>query len=273
MIWLLPVLILVATSLHDARGAAIAGWRAPSLGLGSYRAVFADSGLARSVPVTAALALLVCGVVIVLALPAAYALAWLSRPAAQAASLTLLATAIVPIQVIAGPVTDVLESGRIAGTLTGLGVVHVAMGLPFAVLLLRNALGDLPREQVRRRRLSSHDRWQAPLRLALAPEMVPAIVAVFVLEFVQVYNDFAVGLLFSGPGVEPLGLTIYGQSRQFMANSGPLAAGCVVASILPLALVVVARRQLVAGLVSGTIGGERGPAGPQHAATSTSTRR
>lgn len=253
LVWLVPVLILLATSLHGALDAATGGWRARSLGLGSYREVFADSGLAGSVPVTAVLALVVSGVVIALALPAAFALAWSSRTTAQAASLTLLAAAIVPIQVIAGPVTDVLENTGVAGSLAGLGLVHVALGLPFAVLLLRNALGDLPREQVRQRRLTSHDRWRAPLRLALAPEAVPAIVAVLVLEFVQVYNDFAVGLLFSGPGVEPLGLTVYGQSRQFVANSGPLAAGCVVASVVPLALVVIARRQVVAGLVSGTI--------------------
>ncbi|MGH9259751.1 MAG: ABC transporter permease subunit, partial [Acidimicrobiales bacterium] len=253
MVWLVPVLILLATSLHGAREAATGGWRAPSLGIGSYRAVFADSGLAGSVPVTAMLALVVSGVVVALALPAAFALAWSSRTTAQVASLTLLIAAIVPIQVIAGPVTDVLEGAGVAGTLVGLGVVHVALGLPFAVLLLRNALGDLPREQMRHRRLTSHDRWWAPVKLALAPEAVPAIVAVLVLEFVQVYNDFAVGLLFSGPGVEPLGLTVYGQSRQFVANSGPLAAGCVVAALVPLALVVIARRQVVAGLVSGTI--------------------
>jgi alpha-glucoside transport system permease protein len=223
------------------------------VGLGSYRAVFADGGLARSVPTTAVLALVVAGAVIALALPAAFALAWSSRPTAQAASLTLLAAAIVPIQVIARPLTDVLEQVGVAGTMAGLGLVHMALGLPFAVLLLRNALGDLPREQVRRKRLTGHDRWRAPLNLALAPETVPAIVAVFVLEFVQVYNDFAVGLLFSGPGVEPLGLTVYGQSGEFVTNSGPLAAGCVVASILPLLLVVIARRKVVAGLVSGTI--------------------
>jgi alpha-glucoside transport system permease protein len=80
-----------------------------------------------------------------------------------------------------------------------------------------------------------------------------ALVAVFVLEFVQVYNDFAVGLLFGGPDVEPLGIQIYGQTDQFTFNRGPLAAGAVVVSLVPLALVVRTRRRIVDGLVSGAI--------------------
>jgi alpha-glucoside transport system permease protein len=82
---------------------------------------------------------------------------------------------------------------------------------------------------------------------------IPAVVAVSVLEFVQVWNDLVVGLLFSGPDAAPLALFLYGQTRQFVANSGTLAAGSVISSILPVLLVILARRQLVAGLVSGGI--------------------
>ena len=87
----------------------------------------------------------------------------------------------------------------------------------------------------------------------MARAALPAVVAVAVLEFVQVWNDLVVGLLFSGPDGIPLGLLLYGQSRQFVANSGPLAATSVLVSVLPVLLVVLARRQVVAGLVSGAI--------------------
>src|SRR5262249_38297005 len=60
----------------------------------------------------------------------------------------------VPVQVIAGPVTEVLGVVRLAGTTAGLALVHVALGLPFAVLVLRNALADVPAAQLRRARLT-----------------------------------------------------------------------------------------------------------------------
>lgn len=189
--------------------------------------------------------------VLVVALLAAYPLAWLTGPAAQATGLLLLAASVVPIQVIAGPVNEVLGLVLSSGTARGLALVHVALGVPFAVLVLRNAFADLPSEQVRGARLGGR-RWWGTLR-RLARHNLPAMVAVSVLEFVQVWNDLVVGLLFSGPEAAPLGLFLAGQTRGFVSNSGLLAASSVLASVLPVMLVVLARRKLVAGLVSGGV--------------------
>jgi alpha-glucoside transport system permease protein len=250
-VWLVPVLVVLATSVQAPRDAATDGWRIAALSARSYGEVVAPGGLARGLPLTAVLALAVTVVVVAVALLAAYALAWTSPPGAHVASLLLLATAVVPVQVIAGPVTEVLDRLQLTDTVAGLWLVHVVLGVPFAVLLLRNALGDLPAGTIREARLTGAGEWRTLVNLA--PRVRDAVAAVFVLEFVQVYNDFAVGLLFGGLEVEPLGLLVYGQTRYFAANSGPLAAGAVMASILPLALVVAARRKIVDGLVSGAI--------------------
>jgi alpha-glucoside transport system permease protein len=128
-------------------------------------------------------------------------------------------------------------------------LVHVALGLPFAVLVLRNALADLPPDQLRRERAGGGEvaaLWR--LRKALRP----ALLAVCVLEFVQVWNDLVVGLLFAGAEV-PAGVLLYGQARQFVGGSGELAASALVISALPVVLMAVAltRGRLIAGLVSG----------------------
>jgi alpha-glucoside transport system permease protein len=251
VLWVVPVLVLLATSIQSPDDAALRGWRVTALSLRSYAEVFEPGGLARAVPLTALLALAVTAAVVAVALLAAYALAWTPPPGAHVASVLLLATAVVPVQVIGGPVTEALDRLHLTGTLAGLWLVHLALGVPFAVLLLRNALGDLPADVVRRARLEGVGEW-GTLR-NLVPHVRDALVAVSVLEFVQVYNDFAVGLLFGGPEVEPLGLQVYSQSGEVVANSGPLAAGAVVASLLPLALVVWARRRIVDGLVSGAL--------------------
>ncbi|SCG48488.1 alpha-glucoside transport system permease protein [Micromonospora echinaurantiaca] len=249
--WLVPLGVLLATSLHRPVDAAARAWWSSTPSLDSYRQLTSGPELWRTLGFTLVLATVVTAAVLGIALLAAYPLAWLTGPPAQATGLLLMAASVVPVQVIAGPVNEVLGAVLSSGTTRGLALVHIALGIPFAVLVLRNAFADLPAEQVRAVRLGGRH-WWSTLRL-LARHNRPAVVAVAVLEFVQVWNDLVVGLLFSGPGAAPLGLFLAGQTRGFVANSGVLAAGSVVASILPVLLVVLARRQLVAGLVAGGV--------------------
>ncbi|KXK59371.1 hypothetical protein AWW66_24635 [Micromonospora rosaria] len=249
--WLIPLGMLVATSLHHPVDAATRGWWSAPPSVASYATVLRDVDLWRSLLFTLLLATVVTVTVLGVALLAAYPLAWLTGSAAQSTGLLLMAATVVPVQVIAGPVNEVLGWGFSSGTSRGLALVHMALGVPFAVLVLRNAFADLPAEQVRHARLGGRHWWGTLVRLARHNR--PAVVAVCVLEFVRVWNDLVVGLLFSGTDGAPLGLFLYGQTRHFVANSGALAAGSVLASVLPMLLVVLARRQLVAGLVSGGI--------------------
>ncbi|MET7752762.1 ABC transporter permease subunit [Micromonospora sp. NPDC005367] len=251
MAWLVPLAVLVATSLHGPVDAAARGWWSARPSLASYHEVLTSSELWRSLGFTLLLAAGVTATVLVVALLAAYPLAGLTGPAAQATGLLLMIAVVVPVQVIAGPVNEVLGVALSSGTARGLVLVHVALGVPFAVLVLRNAFADLPNDRLRAARLGGRHRWGMLRRLAR--HCRPAIVAVSVLEFVQVWNDLVVGLLFSGPDSAPLGLFLAGQTRGFVANSGALAAGSVIASMLPALLVVLARRHLVAGLVSGGV--------------------
>ena len=250
LLWAVPVLALVATSLHSPRDAATRGWMAAGLQLSSYREVLVRDDLLRSLWFTAVLALSVTVAVVVLALPAGYALARLRPPGTAVVGVLLVAASAVPVQVVAGPVNEVLEVVGLAGTGLGLGLVHVALGVPFAVLVLRNGLADVPGARVRAARIAGRREWGVLLRTV--PAAVPAIVAVAVLEFVQVWNDFVVGLLFGGAGT-PLGLLLFGQTRQFVSNSGTLAAFALLVSIPPLVLIVLARRQVITGLVSGAV--------------------
>ncbi|MBQ1026570.1 ABC transporter permease subunit [Micromonospora sp. C95] len=249
--WLLPLGVLAATSLQNPVRAATDGWWSGPPGLDSYRAVLSGAELWRSLGFTLVLAVVVTAAVLGVALLAAYPLAWLTGPAAQITGLVLMAAVVVPVQVIAGPLNEVLGLALSSGTARGVALVHIALGVPFAVLVLRNAFADLPADQVRGARIGGRHWWGTLRRLARHNRT--ALVAVAVLEFVQVWNDLVVGLLFSGPDAAPLGLFLAGQTRGFVAGSGTLAAGCVLASILPVLVFVLARRQVVAGLVAGGV--------------------
>ncbi|MGK5740502.1 ABC transporter permease subunit [Micromonospora sp. URMC 103] len=249
--WLVPLAVLAATSLHGPVDAAAEGWWSAPPSLASYRDLLTGSELWRALAFTLVLATVVTATVLVVAVLAAYPLAWLTGPPAQLTGLLLMTAVVVPVQVIAGPVNEVLGVALSSGTARGLALVHMALGVPFAVLVLRNAFADLPADQVRAARLTGRHWWGTLRRLARHNR--PALIAVSVLEFVQVWNDLVVGLLFSGSDAAPLGLFLAEQSRGFVANSGALAAGSVIASVLPVVLVVLARRHLVAGLVSGGV--------------------
>jgi len=251
VLWLFPLAVLLGTAWQTPRDAAVSGWWHRPTSLESYRVALQGDDLWRSLLLTGALALVVACVVTGVALLAASAIAWTPTVPAQLAGFVLLGAAVVPVQVVAGPIDDVLRTLHLTDTTFGLGLVHVALGLPFAVLLLRNALSDVELDRLRRARLAGRREWEVVWNLA--PSAVTTAIAVFVLEFVQVWNDFVVGLLFGGPNAAPLGVVLHGQSRQFVASSGALAASAVIASVVPLLLVLVVRRRIVSGLVSGAL--------------------
>jgi alpha-glucoside transport system permease protein len=251
LLWLFPLVVLAGTALHDRNAATLHGWWHRGLSLDSFRSAFDDGELTRSLLLTGALAVIVTAVVTALALMAAYALAWAPAKVPTVAGVVLLTAAVVPVQVIAGPINDLLVLLQLADTSIGLALVHIALGLPFAVLLLRNALSDIDRDTLIGAKRAGGSWLQVLWKVS--PSAVATTVAVAALEFVQVWNDLVVGLLFGGPNAMPLGVLIHSGSRQFVSNSGPLSATAVIVALVPLVVVLAARHRIVSGLVSGAL--------------------
>jgi len=249
-LWACPVVLLLLISLHAPIDPATRGWIAP-LSWASY-AGLAETELAESLLMTAALGIVVTAAVIAIASLAAHSLAWLHPYGEGAATAVLLVAAIVPIQAVAKPLHQLLSPAGLQGTVLALAIVHIGRGLPFAVLVLRNAFAAVPPDRIRQARLGGGNELSVLGRVVL-PAARPALVAVAALEFIFVWNDLVVGLLFGGPGITPVGMVLFGQSRQFVTSAGTLAAACVVASIPPVAVVLSARRSIIAGLISGSV--------------------
>ncbi|MGH3878761.1 MAG: hypothetical protein ACRDSK_17150 [Actinophytocola sp.] len=243
--WLLPVVILLATALHEPRAAGAAGWwRLSGLGLGSFADVSA-SWLWPAVLGSVFLAGLATALVVAAAVPAAYLLTWGGLPERFSRVLTLLLAvmAVAPVQMYAGPLGNLFGELGLAGARAPLALVHAAAGLPFATLVLRTAFQLAPPDPSGTRRPSLDAIWRGRYRRAL--------VAVVVLEFVLVWNDFIVGFLISGPGSTPLNLLLWGEARQFGISTGTVAAGAVVASVIPVTLLLVTWPKVISGLTGG----------------------
>ena len=249
-LWLVPFLVLVASSLRDPARAAVSGWWSGGLSLRPYRVAFASGELGGALVGTAARATLATAGVLVLAVPAAYALAWggLRRRAARRLAAACAVLAVLPVQAYAEPLGAALGGVWGLGSPTLLAGVDAAIGVAFGVLLLRGAFATVAPGTVARERLDGGE-WQAAK--AVCSARWESVAAVAVLEFVLVWNDLLVGLLLGGPGSRLVTLALLGEARQFATNSATLAAGAVVVTAVPLLLVLATGRWLIRGLAAG----------------------
>jgi len=252
LIWIFPALVLVATALHAPREAGLRGWWSMSgLGFSSF-AEAANIGLFRALLSTALIAGAATVVLLVIAVPTAYLVAWGGLPQwlGRVVMSVFVVLAVTPVQMYAAPLRDAIGATGLAGSRIALALVHAAAGLPFAVLLLRSAFASAPPALV-------SEALQGPARQSAVLATVqrtyrPALVAVAVLEFALVWNDFIVGFLISGPGTTPLSLVLWGEARQFSASSGTVAAAAVVASVVPVVLLLSFWQTVVRGLTAGS---------------------
>jgi alpha-glucoside transport system permease protein len=248
--WALPPAVLVIESFRTPRAAAAGGWWTGGFGLGSYREAFQSGELAHALLSTGTRSLVAALLLVVVAAPAAYALAWGDLPRRMTRILIAVSAvlAVVPPQTVIVALGQVFDRLHLFGAPTALTVVHVALGVPLAVLLLRAAFASIPPKVVRARQI---DPEPGSALFAVVARSLPAVVTVAVLEFVLVWNDLVVGLLLGGPESGQVTLVLMEQARQFATSTGVLAAGAVVATVLPLGLVLATGKWLVRGLTEG----------------------
>jgi alpha-glucoside transport system permease protein len=252
LFWILPAVVLVATALHSPREAGLRGWWSlDGIGLDSFTAAV-NAGLLRALLSTLLISAVATLVLLVIAVPTAYLVAWGGLPhwLGRMVTSSFVVLAVTPVQMYAAPLRDAIGTAGLAGSRVALALVHAAAGLPFAVLLLRSAFASAPPVLVA-------EALQGPARQSAVLATVqrtyrPALVAVAVLEFALVWNDFIVGFLISGPGTTPLSLVLWGEARQFSASSGTVAAAAVVASVVPVVLLLTFWQTVVRGLTVGS---------------------
>jgi len=241
LMWTMPLVVLVGTAFHTPAAAGTGGWwRLDGLGFASFAAV-ADTWLWPALMRSMSIAVPATVLVVACAVPAAYMLTWrLPSRVADALTVLLGVLAVAPVQMYAGPLSNLF-----AGSPALISLVHAAAGLPFATLVLRAAFAAAPRAGTEARP-SLDAVWRRG-------RYRPALVAVTVLEFVLVWNDFIVSFLIGGPADSPLALLLWGEARQFATSSGPVAAGAVVSALIPVVILLATWRTVVTGLTGGMV--------------------
>jgi alpha-glucoside transport system permease protein len=158
---------------------------------------------------------------------------------------------VVPIQIALIPIARLYGLLDIMGSIPGVVLFHVAFGLPFAIFLLRNFFTGIPRDLIEAARMDGATEWVIFKRVVL-PVAKPAIASLTIFQFLWVWNDMLVALVFADQDSAPITVALRAQLRQFGTNIDMLATGAFLSMIVPLAVFLVFQKYFVQGVLAGS---------------------
>ncbi|MFI8183093.1 carbohydrate ABC transporter permease [Actinacidiphila glaucinigra] len=257
LFWLMPTVGLLISSFRGPVDIADSGWwkvfTAPSqLTVTNYRELLGNDAVTSSLVNTALITVPATLLVVVIGALAGYAFAWMEFPGRDWLFLLVVGLLVVPVQIALIPVAKLFGEIGIFGDIIGVVLFHVGFGLPFAVFLLRNFFAEIPRELLEAARLDGAGELRLFARVIM-PLGGPAIASLGIFQFLWVWNDMLVALIFSNTGSQPVTVALQQQVRQFGNNIDVLAPGAFVSMVVPLVVFFAFQRQFVSGVMAGAV--------------------
>ncbi|WP_259670685.1 carbohydrate ABC transporter permease [Streptomyces sp. ID38640] len=257
LVWLTPAVGLFLSSLRTEEANAGSGWWTAlttpgQLSLDNYTALLKDSGIVQAFWNTVLISVPTTLAVVVIAALAGYAFAWMDFPGRDWVFLVVVAMLVVPVQIGLLPVAKLFGALGLFGSIPGVVLFHTAYGLPFAIFLLRNYFAEIPKEMLEAARMDGGGEWRIFSQLVL-PLGRPAIASLAIFQFLWVWNDMLVALLFADNQSQPLTVALQSQMRQFGSNIGVLAPGAFLSLIVPLIVFFAFQRHFVQGIMAGSV--------------------
>jgi glucose/mannose transport system permease protein len=168
----------------------------------------------------------------------------------------LLLSCFIPFQIVLIPMARILGIIGLAGTITGLVLVHVVYGIGFTTLYFRNYYEAFPTELVRAAQIDGASFFQIFYRILL-PSSGPIIVVSVIWQFTNIWNDFLFGASFSGAGSTPMTVALNNlvSSSTGVKEYNVHFAGAILAALPTLVVYIVSGRYFVRGLMSGAVKG------------------
>ncbi|MDD3823925.1 MAG: carbohydrate ABC transporter permease [Sphaerochaetaceae bacterium] len=193
---------------------------------------------------------------ILIASAAAFAFAWMIFPGRKFFFTTVVALLVVPLQIALIPILRDYQGLGLTGSYLGIWLAHTGFGLPLGIYLLYNYISTIPRDVFESAFLDGARPMIVFSRLVL-PLSVPAIASLAIFQFLWVWNDLLVALVFLGGTADVAVLT---QRLATMVGSRGqdwhlLTAGAFVAMVVPLAVFFGLQRYFVEGLMAGSVKG------------------
>jgi alpha-glucoside transport system permease protein len=187
---------------------------------------------------------------------AAYGFAWIEFPGRKILFIIVVAMLVVPLQIALIPILKDYTRLDLNGTFLGVWLAHTGFGLALAVYLLYNYIAALPRDILESAFMDGASHFTVFTRLIL-PLSVPALASFAIFQFLWVWNDLLVAMVFLGtnPEVEVLTQRLLGMLGTFGTDWHLLTAGAFVTMLFPLIIFFSLQRYFVRGLLAGSVKG------------------
>lgn len=193
---------------------------------------------------------------ILIATFAAYAFAWMKFPGRRGMFILVVALLVVPLQIALVPILRDYKALNLNGTFLAIWLAHTGFGLPLATYLLYNYVSTLPRDIFESAFIDGASHFTVFTRLVL-PLSVPALASFAIFQFLWVWNDYLVALIFLGGN--PQFELVTQRMAAIVGARGQdwhlLTAGAFVSMVLPLAVFFGLQRYFVRGLLAGSVKG------------------
>jgi alpha-glucoside transport system permease protein len=264
VLWSMPTAALLISSFRNAADIQASGWwtfllhpfEAARLTAENYRAVLAAEGLGNAFVNSLVVTIPATVIPIVIAAFAGYAFAWMRFPGRRLLFAVVVGLLVLPLQMALIPLLRVYTHLDLTGTFLGTWIAHAGFGLPLAIFLLYSYMSELPGDIFESAYMDGASHFDAFLHLAV-PLSIPALVSFAIFQFLWVWNDLLVALVFLGTDSEVATLTA--TLNELVGTKGEswhlLTAGAFVSILVPVVVFLALQRYFVRGLLAGSIKG------------------
>jgi raffinose/stachyose/melibiose transport system permease protein len=254
-VWILPFVFIVFTSLKSEAEIYGGGAFLPPTAWEwhNYAAAWTTGGFGTAFFNSLVISLIKVPLGILFSAMAAYAIVQVKVSGRKLIFVLFLLGTMVPFQVLLAPLFSLVNQMHLINTYVGVILPYIAFGVPYQIFILRGYFRELPGELSEAALLGGASHFTIFWRIFL-PISLPVLAALFILDFVATWNEFAMALVLlqdSGKWTLPLGLMAF--QGQFSSAYGPLNAATVM-TVLPATLVyLIFQRYFVGGLTMGAV--------------------
>jgi alpha-glucoside transport system permease protein len=263
IIWIIPTLGILISSFRPPDLVNTSGWWTVFTNLGSnqwtldnYSNVLTSEGFGNSFLNSLSVTIPATVMPITIAAFAAYGFAWMNFPGRQWLFVLVVALLVIPLQMALIPLLRLYTTIDLNGTFPAVWLAHTGFGLPLAIYLLRNYIGSLPSSMMESASIDGASHFETFTKLVV-PLSVPVLASFAIFQFLWVWNDLLIALVFLGgePDVRVITLALNNLNGSRGQAWHLLTAGAFITMALPLIVFLSLQRYFVRGLTAGSVKG------------------